>query len=153
MTLEIVSIPGSGSRLAEPLGRFFQSIQASTAGEHFHPHTLDRETAARIACYAGDDLYYALVDAGGVLGYGILRGWDEGFDVPSLGIALLESARGAGLGEMLMHFLHGAARLKGAERVRLTVDEANKPALSLYRKLGYAFEPLEAGRLVGYREV
>ncbi len=85
-----------------------------------------------------------------VLGYGMLRGWDDGWKIPSLGIALDPRIRGNGTGEMLMHFLHAAARRRGATKVRLKVYPDNRTAIALYKKLGYVFATEEAGQLVGY---
>jgi ribosomal protein S18 acetylase RimI-like enzyme len=48
-----------------------------------------------------------------------------------------------------MHFLHAAARRRGADKVRLKVYPDNIRAIELYRELGYTFEAQEAGQLVG----
>jgi len=94
------------------------------------------------------------VDGNVVLAYGILRGWDEGYAIPSLGIAVHPDARGTALGELLMHFLHGAARQRGARRVRLKVYSDNLAARSLYAKLGYNFDSVvEDGQLIGTLEL
>lgn len=94
-----------------------------------------------------------MVADGEVLGYGLLRGWDQGYDVPSLGIAIRPDRRGQGLGILLMHFLHAAARQRGALRVRLRVHPGNARARDLYEKLGYRFEGEERGELVGFFEL
>jgi ribosomal protein S18 acetylase RimI-like enzyme len=135
------------ARWAEALADFFAAIEPE---EHFfHPHPLTPETAAQLAHYTGDDLYYVAVDGGIVLGYGLLRGWDEGFDVPSLGIAVRREARGTGLATCLMQFLHVAAQRKGATSVRLAVEPDNTGARRLYERLGYVFEETSDGRAVG----
>jgi ribosomal protein S18 acetylase RimI-like enzyme len=85
-----------------------------------------------------------------ILGYGMLRGWDEGYTVPSLGIAIRPSAREQGLGELMVRFLHAAAIQRGVNRVRLKIYPNNTKALKLYKKLGYTFQGEEAGQMVGY---
>jgi ribosomal protein S18 acetylase RimI-like enzyme len=67
----------------------------------------------------------------------MLRGWDEGYEVPSLGIALHPHAQGQGLAHLFMDFLHVAARRRGAKKIRLRVYRDNKSAITLYRSLGY----------------
>ena len=121
------------------LARFFSGLRGP-AEAHFHPHPFTDETAKQLAHYRGEDLYYVLVDGGTVLAYGMLRGWDEGYEIPSLGIAVDSHHRGRGFGELLMHFLHSAARMKGAEKIRLKVYKDNLSACDLYRKLGYQLE-------------
>lgn len=137
------------SLATDQLAEFFRSLRMAGGEAQFHPHPLDDKTARSLVTYRGRDLYFGLLVGGVLKGYGILRGWDEGFEVPSLGIALLPSARGLGLGALLMTFLHSAARLRGALAVRLTVRDDNTSALKLYRSFGYSLEPLENGRLIG----
>jgi ribosomal protein S18 acetylase RimI-like enzyme len=133
----------------QPLANFFEVIRKS-GGLHFHPHPFTDATAKMLAEYSGSDLYYLLVDGGQVLAYGLLRGWDQGYEIPSLGIAVHPEARGRKLGELMMHFLHTAARRKGARQVRLKVYSENVSARSLYVKLGYRFDTAaEDGQLVG----
>jgi len=136
--------------LVAPLAEFFRRLDEAGDTRHFHPHPFTDEEAERLSRYCGQDLYYVLLDGSQILGYGMLRGWDEGYQVPSLGIALHPAARGAGLGMTLMHFLHGAAKSRGAARIRLKVYPDNLPAITLYKSLGYRFAAEEEGQLVGY---
>lgn len=130
------------------LADFFQSLGPEDT-KHFHPHPLTAEEADRRCHHAGMDLYYILLDENRVLGYGMLRGWDQGYDVPSLGIAIHPAARGQGLTKVFMHFLHAAARARGATRVRLRVRPDNVKAVRLYRSLGYQIGGEDRGQLVG----
>jgi [ribosomal protein S18]-alanine N-acetyltransferase len=139
--------------LVGPLDRFFQRIVAAGEQEFFHPHPLTAQHAVERGAYLGKDLYYLLVDGQEALGYGMLRGWDEGFKIPSLGIAIDPGARHLGLGRLLMAFLHGAARRRGAHRVRLRVSGNNIGAVALYRSLGYAFEGEPDGQMLGYLDL
>lgn len=133
----------------QSLADFFQELASSPAAGHFHPHPLTAEHAAALVCHSGRDLYYLAVEGQRVLGYGMLRGWDEGYEVPSLGIALSADARGTGLARAFMLFLHAAARRRSAKQVRLKVHPDNTPARRLYESLGYRFAGEEKGQLVG----
>jgi [ribosomal protein S18]-alanine N-acetyltransferase len=130
-------------------GDFLVGLKANGDEATFHPHPLTIDQAAQLVRYSGRDLYYLVIDGRRVLAYGMLRGWDEGYEVPSLGIAVDPRARGRGLGLCLMHFLHFAARQRGARAVRLTVGRANYSAIRLYERLGYRFEPRGADELLG----
>jgi ribosomal protein S18 acetylase RimI-like enzyme len=57
-----------------------------------------------------------------------------------LGMGLLESHRGLGLGERLLRPTLDAARAAGFERVSLSVYSANARAIALYRRLGFVVE-------------
>ena len=138
-----------GSEWERPFGDFLLRLAANGDEATFHPHPLTREAAADIAKYRGRDLYYIFVDREQVLGYGMLRGWDEGFEVPSLGIAIDPSVRGRRIGLALMHFLHAVAKQRGCHSIRLTVSATNRSAISLYEGLGYRFEPIRETDLLG----
>jgi [ribosomal protein S18]-alanine N-acetyltransferase len=130
-------------------GRALAELFAAIQDERFHPHALTREEADRLAAYRGRDVY-AVLEAGDgrFVAYGLLRGWDEGYAVPSLGIAVRAGERGRGHGRRMMHWLATEARRRGADRIRLRVDPGNTPARRLYEQLGY--EPIgeERGEIV-----
>jgi ribosomal protein S18 acetylase RimI-like enzyme len=139
--------------LLEPLADFFETLEKAGDTAFFHPHPMTREDAKRICSLGGKDLYYSAVAGGRVLGYGMLRGWDEGYAVPSLGIAVAAECRGKGLARPFMEFLHASARCRGAPAVRLKVYSANTAAHRLYLGLGYRFEELPGGELLGRLEL
>ena len=106
----------------------------------FHPHSFALSYLESLCERSGRDLYYVLKARDGAVGYGLLRGWDENFEIPSLGVCVHPKQRGAGYGSMFIRFLHAAARARGATRVRLRVHVGNLVAMSLYRRLGYDFD-------------
>lgn len=118
---------------------------------HFRPHPLTPQEAHRIAHYSGRDCYSMLVLTGKQplgLAYGILRGWDDGYSVPSLGIAVRQSAQGQGFGRQMMECLHSYARAERSTRVRLRVAESNTRARRLYQSLGYVEIGEERGEIL-----
>jgi ribosomal protein S18 acetylase RimI-like enzyme len=134
---------------ASALARFFAELAASGDDRWFHPHPFTAEAAARIANYRQQDLYCIALGDDEVLAYGMLRGWEEGYEVPSLGIAVARAARGTGLARSFMHYLHSCARVRGSRSIRLKVYPENLRAKRLYESLGYQFATAQAGQLVG----
>jgi Acetyltransferases len=114
----------------------------------FRPHPFSLDEARRIACEAGQDTYSLLVEDGRPVAYGVLRGWDEGYAVPSLGVAVRTSAQGRGLGRLMMAHLHAEAGRRGATVLRLRVHPDNVKARRLYESLGYAYAGEDRGELV-----
>jgi GNAT superfamily N-acetyltransferase len=54
-----------------------------------------------------------------------------------LAIFVLREYQGAGIGTVMLESLLGLARRSGVERVWLTVERWNDPAVSLYRRVGF----------------
>jgi ribosomal protein S18 acetylase RimI-like enzyme len=67
----------------------------------------------------------------------LLRGWDEGYVVPSFGILVDGEWRGRGIGSALTDFTLGEARTLGASRIRLSVYASHELALHLYLDRGF----------------
>lgn len=136
------------------LAAFFSDLSVAGDDRFFHPHPFTAEEAHLIATYPGRDLYCAALTAGRVMAYGLLRGWDQGYNVPSLGIAVHPDARGTGLARAFMLYLHATAQQRGAPRIRLKVYPTNVAARRLYESLGYVFnEPAGDAQLVGLLEL
>ncbi len=104
--------------------------------------------ASRICALRGKDVY--LIGTVGDVGvaYGMLRGLDEGFLVPSLGIGIRHDREGRGYGRAMMAALHDAARATGADRVRLRVHPDNTRAAALYRSVGYRETGMDRNEIV-----
>ncbi len=119
----------------------------------FRPHPFTPEEARSIALRDGSDLYALLLDNGRPVAYGMLRGWDEGYSTPSLGIAVRTSQQRRGFGRAMMARLHSAAVDRAAPGVRLRVHSDNLRARRLYESLGYVYQGEERGELVMYLEL
>lgn len=65
------------------------------------------------------------------------RGRFKERDNVSLGLAIAEPYRGVGLGEALLRANIGAVEMMKPRNIFLSVLASNKPAKSLYRKLGF----------------
>jgi ribosomal protein S18 acetylase RimI-like enzyme len=137
-------------RDAASLSVFFRQISAAGYEKHFHPHPLSVSAARGIALKKGKDIYAIGLLGRQVVAYGMLRGWDEGFAIPSLGLAVHPDTRKKGLGRAMLAYLHASAALRGAPAVRLKVYPRNRSALRLYGQMGYQFAGDEGGQLVGY---
>ena len=142
-------VPAAAVPVCQLADLFAALAEAGDEG-YFHTHPLTREAAAQIVGYQGKDVYVVAVAGDELAGYGMLRGWDEGYEVPSLGLAVAPEQRGIGVGAWLTGALHDIARTRGADRVRLTVSDDNEPARRLYERLGYEFSHLRDGVDIGY---
>lgn len=124
---------------------FFNKVKNN---KFFHPHPFTLGTACELWVYDGKNSYYTIMENEKIIGYGFLRGFEEGWKDICLGIYILD--RRKGLGELLMNFLHIVAKRQGLKRLRLHVHPDNKKALNLYRKMDYEFKDgKHNGELIG----
>ncbi len=140
---------GSGRLLGPGDAVALTELFAAIRDQHFQPHPLTRQEAERLVEYEGRDVYAVLeADDGRLVAYGMLRGWDQGYPVPSLGVAVRADQGGRGYGRLMMRWLAEEAGRRGADRIRLRVHPRNLPARRLYTDLGY--EPIgeERGEIV-----
>ncbi len=138
-----------------PLKDFLDAIADKGENSFFSPHAIDEASLSALSTHTGKDLYLLLVNDHCVLGYGLLRGWDEGYSIPSLGIAIHPDARGTGFAHAMMEFLHAEACFRGSSKVRLRVHAENHGAIHLYTRLGYIFtaDENQDQYLLGFKEL
>jgi ribosomal-protein-alanine N-acetyltransferase len=123
---------------SEPLEHFFENNNRPEVLRQFNPFPLSPEVARKIALDHSLDHYYVLISRSGeVAGLCMLRGWNEGFDIPSFGVIVDIQYRRLGLGRTMTEFAIAEARRLHADWLRLSVNESNRYAKSLYESLGF----------------
>lgn len=125
------------SRDALPLARFFAENNSLSTLKFFNPFPLTYETAKRIAEERHKDRYYVAVENGVVLGMSMLRGWDEGFEIPSFGLLVDERHRRKGLGRLLTEFTISEARKLGVSRIRGSLYSRNVVSRKFCHSIGF----------------
>lgn len=136
------------------LAIFFDENNLPAVTRDFHPFALDASAAKLICTEKRHDLYFVFLEGNSILGLAMLRGWDEGFDIPSFGILVHRLHHGNGIGHALV--AHALVMAKGLHvpRVRLTVNADNARAVRLYEKADFHItETLADGRLVMFAEI
>jgi len=136
------------------LTNFFAEIDSPKYTDFFSPHPFNAEYAKRVCDYEGKDLYYAILqDPIKIIGYGMLRGWDEGHDIPSIGLCILREYQGSGLGKLLLQFLEMVVRFNGCDKVMLKIKKNNTVAMRLYEKAKYSFKEYDEQFWVGFKNL
>jgi [ribosomal protein S18]-alanine N-acetyltransferase len=118
---------------------------------YFKPH--DYNLKSLIKNIKSDDIFILQCIGRKVVGYGLLRGWEEGYEVPSLGIIIDKDHRGLKLSEKMMSYLHKIANEYGCFNIMLKVNKDNKKAINLYKKMGYELSDYNEKLLVGYKKL
>lgn len=137
---------------ADILGSFFETLDrdAETV-RFFHPHPMTREFASELCGRIEQikDRYFLAIEGTSVIGYSMLRGWDEGYRIPSFGACVHPERRNIGLGKQLLAHSIEQSRAAGAPQLRLTVFKANERAIAVYRRFGFVFTEKNADELIG----
>ncbi|MEM5789504.1 MAG: GNAT family N-acetyltransferase [Syntrophobacteraceae bacterium] len=150
---QILEVLRATPEMEAQIADFFRVLADVRESEIFGPHPFTAEQAFAIANYHGADFYAFAIHCEKVIGYGMLRGWDQGYDIPSLGISIHPNFRSIGIGNMLMYYLHSVASLRGCTKIRLRVNRDNHSATRLYDKMGYKFEGDNEKYLVGFAQL
>lgn len=142
----------NATRHPDLLEQLFEQVVKDGDDKIFHPHPFTKDHISEII-KSNNDMYFLMLINSCVAGYGLLRGWDEGYEVPSLGIYITKSFRGRGLAVQLMHHMHLAASLYKASSVRLKVYKTNQSAVKLYTSLGYVLQEYDRYQLIGLKQL
>jgi len=121
----------------EKLVAFLEWANRPEVTRYFHPFPLDGETACRIACTDHQDRYYVAVWNKQIIGLCMLRGWDEGYNIPSFGILTDCDHRIPRLSRRLTEFAVSEAKKLGCRSIRLSVYESNSKAMRLFTSIGF----------------
>jgi ribosomal protein S18 acetylase RimI-like enzyme len=125
------------ARHAEALAELFEANRVPAVSGTFDPFPLDADEARRIALGPRLDAYFVASLDAELIAMSMLRGFDEGFAVPSFGIFVDHRHHGHGVGRQLTVWTVGEARRRGCAAVRLSVYASNMAAVHLYRSLGF----------------
>lgn len=121
--------------------------------ENFFPHPFSKEYLIYLILNRTKDYYCMGIMDGKAVVYGLLRGWEEGYSIPSLGVAVDREYRHYNLGRLMCNYLHVVAKLRGCEKVRLRVHKENIIARKLYESLGYVFKEEVDDHYEGFLEL
>ncbi len=126
-----------GPEHADALVALFERNAVPAVAVMFDPFPFTAAEARRIALEPHQDRYYIATRGEDVLGLSMLRGFDEGYEIPSFGIFIDHEHHGQGIGRRLTAWTIEQARWRDCPAVRLTVYADNATALGLYASLGF----------------
>ena len=117
---------------------FFERNDTPETKRNFAPFEFSKTALEEMFDTIKSDIFLGVFNKKNeVLAFGMLRGWDEGYDVPSMGVLVTKDMRGKGIGGQLITQLLKMAKERRSKQVRLSVYEDNKRAMNLYRKHGF----------------
>lgn len=83
------------------------------------------------------DLYFGFYLRQSMIGFYMLRGFDEGFDIPAYGVFISEKYKSLGLGKLSLSHAITLCRINNLKKLMLKVHPENKVARKLYERSGF----------------
>ncbi|MGH9903498.1 MAG: GNAT family N-acetyltransferase [Pyrinomonadaceae bacterium] len=111
--------------------------QAPEYVRYFTPFAFDRETVSRTLARRDQDVFTGFYWRSRLVGFFMLRGWDEGYDVPAYGVLVDEQFGGYGLATVSLRMAKAVCKLSGAPRIMLKVHPANERARRIFERAGF----------------
>jgi len=135
------------------LAKLFEGNRVPAVSDSFDPFPLTADEARRIALEPRLDGYFVASMDAELIAMSMLRGFDEGFAVPSFGIFVDHRHHGHGVGRRLTAWTVGEARRRGCAAIRLSVYASNTAGVHLYHSLGFEEREREiVARAIGQDE-
>lgn len=119
------------------LSEFLTKNNTDEINRYFSPFPLTKETAYQISYLSNLDQYYLAAFDEKVIGLAMLRGWNEGYSIPSFGLLIDKDFQKMGVGKQMLKYTIKEARTLGCQKIRLTVYASNTPAIYLYKSAGF----------------
>lgn len=129
--------------------------QPADYSRFFYPFSFDEAAIAGRLSACVRDVYMGVYHQADLVGLFMLRGWDEGYEVPAFGILIDGRYRGYGLEMMSLETAKIICKLRGAPRMMLKMHPDNFSSRGVARKIGFrptGVEP-KSGNIIYHCEI
>lgn len=123
---------------------------SSNYQRYFAPFPFDADFLKQMLAAARNDQFWGMSADAALAGMFMLRGFDEGYTVPSYGVSVAEKFSGRGLLKVSLAFSIAWCRLNDINRIRLTVHPDNVVAKNVYENIGFRCSSSEPGKHLVY---
>jgi RimJ/RimL family protein N-acetyltransferase len=118
--------------------------QSADYARFFNAFSFEHEAIASMLAKRRQDVFMGIYWRGRIAGFFMLRGWDEGYDVPSYGVVIDESYSGYGLTWLSLKMVKSICRLRRVPRLMLKVHPDNLAAKTLFEEAHFIHTGTEA---------
>ena len=121
---------------AKELANLLQSSDKEYS-KYFIPFTFDLDTISGILSKTKNDQIYGIYVENNLAGFYMLRGFDEGYSIPSYGVWISEKYANRGLSTFTLQHAISFCKLNSIKKVMLKVHPDNLAAKHIYEKYGF----------------
>lgn len=105
--------------------------------KYFIPFNFDEETINKMLVKAEHDKYFGVFVNNNIVGFYMLRGFDEGYEIPSYGVWISKKYSGLGLSKLTLQHAISLCKLNRVKKLMLKVHPDNKIAKNIYESFGF----------------
>jgi GNAT superfamily N-acetyltransferase len=105
--------------------------------KYFHPFPFDASEIRKRLVAARKDFYWGIFCGKELVGFFMLRGMDDGYEVPSYGVYISRKWSGKGLSKLSLLFSISWCRVNGFKTLMLKVHPKNHIARKMYEDNGF----------------
>ncbi len=123
--------------------------------QYFTAFKITQEVISGFLSKAIKDQYLGFFIKKTLIGFFMLRGLDEGYQIPSYGVFISKKYQSVGLARLSVIYSISFCKLNRIEKLMLKVHPSNTAALKLYRDLGFVETHIDPSNnnLVFYKEI
>lgn len=104
---------------------------------YFIPFSFDEKNVESILQRAIKDKFYGIFVSGSIVGFYMLRGFDEGYSIPSYGVWIAEEFSNMGLSTLTLQHAITFCKINSIKKIMLKVHPDNLAAKHIYEKFGF----------------
>jgi len=105
--------------------------------KYFTPFEFTYSSIEKIFGEAREDKYFGIFINNNLAGFYMLRGFDEGYEIPSYGVWISSKYANLGLSTLTLYHAFAFCKLNGIKKLMLKVHPENSAAKNLYESLGF----------------
>jgi RimJ/RimL family protein N-acetyltransferase len=108
--------------------------------KYFTPFSFEEDSIRKIINEAVNDKYFGIFIDDELVGFYMLRGFDEGYEVPSYGVWISEKFSGLGLSKLTLQHAITFCKVNSIKIIMLKVHPENIIAKNIYENFGFKQE-------------
>lgn len=139
---------------SEELANLLQSSEKEYT-QYFIPFTFEIETISGILSKAIKDQFYGIYLDNSLAGFYMLRGFDDGFEIPSYGVWIAKEFSAKGISKLTLHHAITFCKTNNIKKLMLKVHPDNLIAKKIYENFGFTYEGIDKriGHLIYFKSI
>jgi RimJ/RimL family protein N-acetyltransferase len=105
--------------------------------KYFTAFEFSAETFNALLKKAVNDKFFGIFFEKEIAGFYMLRGFDEGYEIPSYGVWISSRFSNKGLSKLTLYHAFSVCRINNIQTLMLKVHPENKVPMKLYESLGF----------------